>query len=63
MSWEFSLDADSLVTRIKFRFLEYQFGFGDFPKKNQINIIDVKYAFYGPCMPQKATKNGYCSEE
>ena len=63
MFWVFSLDANSVVTRAEFRFLEYQCGFWDFPKKDDINIIDMKCVFYGPCLPLEATKNGNRFEE
>ena len=59
----FSNDADSAVIKAEFKFLNYQCGYWDFPKRNDSEIVDIKYVFHGPCIPVETTKKGYRFEE
>lgn len=36
-------DADSHITKAEFKLLKHQCGYWDFPKNDDINIIDIKY--------------------
>lgn len=59
----FSDDVDTLATSSEFKLLQYSCGFWEFPRIDEIRIIETKYIFYSPCRPQDTTKNGYKSED
>ena len=43
--------------------LHYTCGYWEFPRKNDINIVDAKYIFYGPYTTCETTKRGYLFQE
>ena len=46
-------DEDDDVKSVEFSFLRYRGdGYWDFPKKLDVEMVDAKYVFYGPCTPQ-----------
>ena len=48
----FADDADDDVKEAQFSFLRFRGdGLWDFPKKLDIDIVNAKYIFYGPCSP------------
>ena len=48
----FAPDPEENVESIEMRFRHYQLsGFWDLPKKPDVEIVDAKYLFLGPCTP------------
>ena len=55
----FCEDEDEPASSAEFNFLHYSCGYWDFPKKPDKKIVEVKYVFFGPCVPVETTKKGY----
>jgi len=60
---DFSHDIDTMATSSEFKLLYYSCGYWEFPKNDEIRIIDTKYILFGPCTPQDTSKNGYQFED
>ena len=55
-----SEDADTEVKEVEIEFLRYKFGgFGDFPKRPDKKMIEVKYMFCVPVLPASITKSAF----
>ena len=50
-------------TSAEFKFLHYRCGFWEFPKIDDIQIIEVEYIYICPCTPHEITKHGYKFKE
>ena len=48
---------------VEIKILKYSCGYWDFPKNDDIKIIEFKYVFVGPCMPSQTSKMGYTFNE
>lgn len=57
----FADDENNVVKSVEFSFLRYRGdGYWDFPKKLDVETVDIKYVFYGSCTPQTTIAgNGY----
>ena len=55
----FSHDEDSMATSAEFKFLRYKCGYWEFPKVDDVKIIETEFIFMGPCTPTETTKQGY----
>ena len=53
------MDVDKPASYAEFNFLHYSYRYWDFPKKLDVKIIDVKYVFFGLCVPGETIKKGY----
>ena len=53
------MDVDKPTSSAEFNFLHYSCGYWDFLKKADVKIVDVKYVFFGQCVPEETTKKGY----
>ena len=47
----FSHDEDTVATSVELKFLHYICGYWEFPKVDNIKIVDTKYVYMGPCTP------------
>ena len=61
----FAQNPDDNADTVEMNFLRYRGdGFWDFPKMQDVEIVDVKYLFLGPCQPlQMVSGKGYKFEE
>ena len=56
----FSQDPESKVDEVEFKFMQPKLdGFWDWPKKIDQKHVSAKFIFYGPCMPEAPTKQGF----
>ena len=56
----FSQDPESNVDEVDFSFMQPKpDNFWDWPKKKDEKRVNSKFIFYGPCMPEAPTKNGF----
>ena len=55
----FSEDADSPINLVEIQFLNYSCGYWEFHKKDDSQVVDVKYVFMGQCIPSEIMKRGY----
>ena len=56
----FSDDSDEATTKVEIKFLTYTCGYWDFPKNvANIEMIDAKFVFLGPCKPAETMLSGY----
>ena len=53
------MDVDKPASSAEFNFLHYSCGYWDFLKKADVKIVDVKYVFFGQCVPEETAKKGY----
>ena len=54
-----SEDADSPNDLVEIRFLRYSCQYLEFSKKDDSQVVNVKYVFMGPCIPSETMKLGY----
>ena len=47
----FSHDEDTVATSVELKFLHYICGYWEFPKVDDIKIVDTKYVYMEPCTP------------
>ena len=55
----FSHDENTIATFAEFKFLHYKCDFWEFPKQDDIQIIDLKFIYLGPCIPAETCKKCY----
>ena len=56
----FANDSMDDVITVEFSFLRYRGDdMWDFPKQLDIEMVEIKYVFYGPCSPEVVTGKGY----
>ena len=49
-----------MMNTVEFSFLRYRGDdMWDFPKQLDIEMVEIKYVFYGPCSPEVVTGKGY----
>ena len=59
----FAEDTNVKISEVVIEFLHYTCGHWEFPKKNDINIVDAKYIFYRPWTPCETMKQGCLFKE
>ena len=59
----FSHDEDTVATSVELKFLHYICGYWEFPKVDDIKIVDTKYVYIGPYTPLGISKRGYKFKE
>ena len=60
----FAPDPEENVESVEMKFLHYRLsGFWDFPKQPDIEIVDAKYLFLGPCTPAIVVGKGFKFDE
>ena len=60
----FAKDKDQQADSVEIKFLRYKCsGEWEYPKNDDIKIIDAKYVFFGPVTPTLTKKNVYSFEE
>ena len=50
---------DVMAKEAELKFLHNTCGYWDFPKVDDIQVVETKYIFIGPCTPSEITKKGY----
>ena len=59
----FAEDTNVKASEVEMEILHYTCGYWEFPRKNDINIVDAKYIFYGPYTTCETTERGYLFQE
>ena len=56
----FSEDRESKVDELEITFLHPQISpFWDWPKNQDVKLVQSRFIFFGPCMPAGPTKKGF----
>lgn len=56
-------DSDSDAKQAEFKFLRHSLGYWEFPKKQDIKIVEARFVFHGPCTLSEISKRGYKFKE